>query len=617
MPSTEGRPLRLFISASPEDRELKDQLLRHLQVLVRFAGIDVWNADQVRAGEDWRRWVDQALDRAEVVLLLISADFLASDFLQDVEVAKLFERHAKGGVQVIPVLLRSCLWEMHPWLSKLAPLPTDRKPIASLQGDGRDSAFAEVARDIATATLPQYRPPEQMVVTSVAEPVQPFPYAASPNVQSPPSVIWSITLDVQLESLDHAHRDEIVEHLRELTGDPSVQLERIRRGSVVLILRGTRDGYKILEFLYKSGQLKEVLGIPVLGVNWSERGDDESSPQGRTQADSTSFEATDAAVASAGEPTAHSPANVAVAARGAIDFAILTAIRVEREAVCTAFGLSDKDRVKKDGRVYWRGQLELSEGKNYQLVVAQLVETGNVEAALLAADAIRHWSPSVALLVGVAASADPDRVKLGDVVVGKSVWYYEHGKVTEQDVKPQPEMIPADFKLLNHIIGLPNWEGKMVVKRPDRKRGPPRIHEGVIASGEKVIAHEAVRDQIASAHRKILAIEMDGYGFSRAIWQSCDHVRHLDIRGICDDGSAAKDDRWHAYAAAAVAGFTRHLLLDSPLESSSQFDTSFDPEGETPLRSLPHGLAAWDRMGAPKKPGQPALSRTWLQGDLV
>lgn len=248
-----------------------------------------------------------------------------------------------------------------------------------------------------------------------------------------------------------------------------------------------------------------------------------------------------------------------------IDFAILTAIEVERRAVCAAFGLDEKDRIKKDGRVYWRGQLPLPNGQVYQFVVTQPFEMGNVEAALVAAEVIHHWSPSAALLIGIAASTDPDKVKLGDVVVGKSVWYYEHGKVTPQETKPQPEMIQADSGLLKHLAGLPDWEGTISVSRPDGTYGRPQLHQGVIASGEKVIADTAVRDQIASGHRKILALEMEGYGFSRAVWQSFERVRHLVIRGICDDGSPTKDDRWHGYAASAAAAFARHFVLDRPL----------------------------------------------------
>ncbi|WP_437518088.1 phosphorylase family protein [Sorangium sp. So ce1099] len=252
------------------------------------------------------------------------------------------------------------------------------------------------------------------------------------------------------------------------------------------------------------------------------------------------------------------------AAEAPIDFAILTAIEVERKAVCAAFGLGQANRVKKEGRTYWSGKLPLKNGEHYAILVAQPRDMGQVEAALLASDVIRHWSPTAALLVGIAASTDKD-VQLGDVVVGRSVYYYEHGKVTAEGTKPQPEMIMADAALLAAAVTL-DWE-ETVPDRPDGSEAQPKRHLGVIASGEKVIASAAARDAIIAPNRKILALEMEGHGFSRAVWQSFEHVRHLDIRGICDDGSEKKDDRWHKYAATAAAAFAKHFLADRPLES--------------------------------------------------
>lgn len=246
------------------------------------------------------------------------------------------------------------------------------------------------------------------------------------------------------------------------------------------------------------------------------------------------------------------------------DFAILTVIEVERRAVCDAFGL--KARVKMDdGRFYWPGDISLPNGQVYRIVVAQPLGAGSVDTAVLMVDVIRNWNPKAALLVGIAASADPDHAKLGDIVVGKSVWYYEHGKPMPDGVRPQPEMIPADAGLLKHWVGLADWDFDVPVARPDGAAAKPKLIEGVIASGEKVIADAVARDLIASGHRKIFAIEMEGYGFSRAAWQSFKNVRHLVIRGICDDGSSAKDDKWHDYAASAVAAFARHFIFDRPL----------------------------------------------------
>jgi nucleoside phosphorylase len=126
-------------------------------------------------------------------------------------------------------------------------------------------------------------------------------------------------------------------------------------------------------------------------------------------------------------------------------------------------------------------------------------------------------------------------------------------------------MVPADATLWNNINALPDWIAELAVPRPDGTHSAPRLRYGVIASGEKVLADEAVRDQIAAGHRKIVALEMEGYGFSRAVWQSFERVRHLVIRGICDDGSKRKSDEWHSYAAASAASLAKHLLLDRPL----------------------------------------------------
>jgi nucleoside phosphorylase len=259
------------------------------------------------------------------------------------------------------------------------------------------------------------------------------------------------------------------------------------------------------------------------------------------------------------------PAPTPAAAPEHADVAILTAIEVERKAVCAAFGLGDGHRVKRGGRWYWRGALPLPGDASYTIVVAQPADMGQIEATALTKDVLRDFHPRAALLVGIAATTDPKKVRLGDVVVGKSVWYYEQGKVTEHGTRPQPDMMPADAGLLQSFTGLPDWDGRVLVERPGGGDDRPRVHQGVIASGEKVIADAATRDEIASGNRKIMAIAMEDYGFSRAIWQSAERVQHLVLRGICDDGKPAKDDRWHAYAAAAAAGLARHFLSDRPL----------------------------------------------------
>src|SRR3954470_19437831 len=105
------RKLRLLVrhSAAERDVALAGELLGHLRPLERFAGIDVWSDARIRAGDVTRREIDRAIEQADVALVLLSSDFLASDGL-DVELAHLLERNRSGKLRVIPIVLRSCLW---------------------------------------------------------------------------------------------------------------------------------------------------------------------------------------------------------------------------------------------------------------------------------------------------------------------------------------------------------------------------------------------------------------------------------------------------------------------------------------------------------------------------
>ncbi|WP_315788874.1 5'-methylthioadenosine/S-adenosylhomocysteine nucleosidase [Fischerella sp. JS2] len=252
-----------------------------------------------------------------------------------------------------------------------------------------------------------------------------------------------------------------------------------------------------------------------------------------------------------------------------IDFAIITAIDIELKAVCEAFQITAEHRVRKGSRVYWRNRMELQNSEFYEIVVAQSPDMANVDVALLASDTIHHWHPEAMLMVGIAAAASQEQT-LGDIVVGNAIYYYERGKITPEGLKPEPYQYPVDQTLWSRIISLPEWNGIISVSRPDGMNSRPRIHPGVIASGEKVIADAAMRDDIAAAHRKIVAIEMEGYGVSKAAWQSFERVRHIVIRAICDFADSSKSSEWHSYAAAVAAGYTKHFLLDRPLELRNQ-----------------------------------------------
>jgi hypothetical protein len=149
MPTTDLK-FRVFVlhSTASKDAILADELLGHFRPLERFAGLDVWSESRIQAGSEICREIERAIDQADVALVLLSPDFFASDALHVAKVPRLSERHLAGKLRVIPVLLRSCLWEAHPWLAALQPLPRDGMAIASHTGDERDRALTDVVREI-------------------------------------------------------------------------------------------------------------------------------------------------------------------------------------------------------------------------------------------------------------------------------------------------------------------------------------------------------------------------------------------------------------------------------------------------------------------------------------
>ena len=143
----EPRPksLKLFISYSHQDEALKDNLVKHLEPLKRLNLIDEWNDRKIPAGDKWEKAISSALERADIVLLVISIDFINSKYCYDVEMERALERERNGETVVIPVIARACMWRSSEF-ARLQATPTDGKAIASWHD--RDEALTVVAERI-------------------------------------------------------------------------------------------------------------------------------------------------------------------------------------------------------------------------------------------------------------------------------------------------------------------------------------------------------------------------------------------------------------------------------------------------------------------------------------
>jgi hypothetical protein len=145
MPDESQPGARIFISYAHEDEDLKQELDKHLKVLKRSSKVDVWSDRQLVAGEEWDESIMSELRRANIILLLISVDFNASDFIWDKELAVAMERHRDGAARVVPIIMRKCSWDGLPYAA-LQALPRRARPVTDYPD--RDVAYTEIAEGI-------------------------------------------------------------------------------------------------------------------------------------------------------------------------------------------------------------------------------------------------------------------------------------------------------------------------------------------------------------------------------------------------------------------------------------------------------------------------------------
>lgn len=147
-PKTTQRKRIVFISFSHHDEKLKNRLVKHLSVLQGQEILEVWADGNISAGSDWFAEICRAIDLAAVAVLLISVDFLNSEFIRHEEVPRLLYRGDSEGLRVFPILVGDCCWEEVPWLARLNMRPRDRRPLGARRGNGIDAELAAIAGEI-------------------------------------------------------------------------------------------------------------------------------------------------------------------------------------------------------------------------------------------------------------------------------------------------------------------------------------------------------------------------------------------------------------------------------------------------------------------------------------
>ncbi|MCW6027151.1 toll/interleukin-1 receptor domain-containing protein [Stenotrophomonas sp. SRS1] len=138
----------VFFSYCHTDEDLRDQLEKQLSMLRRQGIIETWHDRRINAGQEIDKTIDEHINSDEIILLLVSPDFIASDYCYDKEMTRALERHELGEATVIPVILRACDWHHAPF-GKLMATPKDGKPVKKWADI--DEAFLDVAQAVRAA----------------------------------------------------------------------------------------------------------------------------------------------------------------------------------------------------------------------------------------------------------------------------------------------------------------------------------------------------------------------------------------------------------------------------------------------------------------------------------
>lgn len=138
----------VFISYARADHRWLDRLLIHLKPLVREQSVTVWHDGKIEPGDAWKRDIDDALARSSIAVLLISANFVASDFIYANELPPMLERHRRGGLKIIPVVVSNSQFEVDPVLSGLGAFNDPKLPLSRMRKPAAEAELARLARAI-------------------------------------------------------------------------------------------------------------------------------------------------------------------------------------------------------------------------------------------------------------------------------------------------------------------------------------------------------------------------------------------------------------------------------------------------------------------------------------
>jgi hypothetical protein len=147
-PKTKSKGNQIFISYSHKDKEYLDRLMVHLKPLQKQGLIDAWVDTRLLAGDKWKKEIEGALKKAKVAILLVSADFLASDFIVDNELPPLLQAAESEGTLIIPAVLKPCRFTREKTLREFQAINPPDEPISLMDENERELVYDTIAQRV-------------------------------------------------------------------------------------------------------------------------------------------------------------------------------------------------------------------------------------------------------------------------------------------------------------------------------------------------------------------------------------------------------------------------------------------------------------------------------------
>jgi hypothetical protein len=237
----EEQEIILFFSYSHQDEMLRDQLEQHFGFLKRDQSITCWHDRKIMPGDDWCGEIDEQLDQADIILLLISPGFADSDYCWDVETKRALERHEKGEATVVPIILRPVDgWENTP-IGRLQALPSNGDAVTTWPN--HDEAFQDIAAGLRSLITHRIR---------------------NKTYATPAWVEWSLKLEGGIEGYPDKRIHMLTAQLRKAANSEKLEYLEMLEGSVVLKYRSTPAVRDALKSLHEQSKLQNLINYPIL-----------------------------------------------------------------------------------------------------------------------------------------------------------------------------------------------------------------------------------------------------------------------------------------------------------------------------------------------------------------